>query len=173
MDLLNTWADARKAMAGIVGVILLAGLASSCADDDTEGSQAVTEKHSASSGASATVESVDIKCTRAHAPRLQGIGDGAKKGVKILIGFVDDADTDSEAAYSAFAVRVQKGSKTADVIVAAPKVAGEGLTMATESALPYFVWGDMAPDGSPADVLGDFVENSDGAKNALACLGMS
>ncbi|MCW2815307.1 MAG: hypothetical protein JWN84_2762 [Nocardioides sp.] len=144
---------------------------------DTAASSASTPKAkpSETSGPSAPAEPPSsaapaLDCTEADPGRLRGLADGARKGVKIVAGFVGEVETDTVAEYAAYAVRVSKGGETADVVLAAPVTEGESLTLATEGALPYFNWGDVATDGSPVDEIRDTVEASDGAAEALACL---
>lgn len=119
---------------------------------------------------SSSTEESDDDCTRFPAARTRGLGDGARRGVTVgKTAYAAEVGDDADG-YLAVALTVTKDGESHPVVVAAPIEEGEGLTLATDSALPFLSWGDMAVEGSMGDDLRDTVGNSEAAEAALGCL---
>lgn len=167
------WAIAHPLLAAFVVLFAVGAVSSVIGGGGDEGADAsATATPPAASASATTAADTDTggTCLRVPAARLRALGEGAKSGVQIIPpAYYAPADVDTKAAFGAFAVHVRRGPTERYVVLAAPIKEGEGLTLATESALPFFTWGNMAADGSPAAKVRDAVFSSDGATAALAC----
>lgn len=109
-------------------------------------------------------------CTRFSVARTKGLADGARRGVTVGDVAYGVEVGDDANGYLAVALTVTKDGKSHDVVVATPVKDGDGLTLATDPALPFLNWGDMAAEGTMVDDVRDAVGNSHAAQEALDCL---
>ena len=169
----------RRQLLPVLALALVLGACSSDAssdstsDDDTTAVKpsAPAPDESEEAGVPLTAEaSIEVSCTRFPEPRRKSLATGARPGVTIdTVAYAAEVGDDADG-YLAVALNATKDGQTEPVVLAAPVNEGEGLTLATDSALPYLDWGDMAGEGSMADALRDTVGNSNAAQLALACL---
>jgi hypothetical protein len=162
----------RPFVLAVVAFALVLGACSSDADSDTDTSNTVVESRApdAETPGANRDTSEAASCGRFPVGRTKSLATGARRGVTIdNVAYASEVGADANG-YLAVAVTVMKGGQTDEVVLAAPVQDGNGLTLATDSALPYFNWGDMAVEGSPVDDMRDAVGNSDAAQEALACL---
>ena len=159
----------RRALLATLVLLIVGTFGSACGADEEPTNAEETGSAPTSEAPDEAAPPVKAECQPFDPARVKALNDGARAGVKVANrAFAFEVEEGADG-YLAVAVQVTKSGATEHVVVAEPITEGEGLTMATDSALPYLNWGDMATDGSPADTLRDAVADSDAASKALAC----
>lgn len=180
------WMGRHWIITGIVALFVIGSIGSAFSGADDGGdTTSTTPSPTSSTGSTPSSTSATTSpgsdCPKFPKERLDGLAEGAKKGVTVIppavaVPIPEDVTNDGSGIgyttvpYLAVAVHVKKGADDRIVVIATGVKEGDGLTIDTESAVPFFNWGVDAEQGSPIDEFRDAIFASDAATQALLCL---